>query len=372
MVANDIENLITTSKSGTVTTYDHTDSYSVDNADTEGLNYGKTYYTMDWSKWYGYYKGIPEFQQVIDTLMNWSVGKGFKAKLLTKKTLSRIKGNGKESFNMILSNMGRTALTGGDSYAEIVRDRAKRITNIKPLKPSYISIVYDEFGIIDGYEQFVNRNGKREVIQTFKPSEILHFSWNRMADELHGIPFAQKLERIILMIWEAMEDQKIVFHRYVKPLQIFEAETDDPTELETVETKINSAYGKTENMVIPKDTMKLAQLVSVPQYSTLDPLNWLKFLIRQFVTSCGVPEVVMGWGEETTESASKVIYGAFEQTIQKIQLWIEETIKIQLNIEINLEFPNSMFEDLKKDQKKDGPQKGNQPSDTKLNMQGTK
>ena len=83
------------------------------------------------------------------------------------------------------------------------------------------------------------------------------------------------------------------------------------------------------------------------------PYPYIKFLIRTFVTACGMPEVVMGWGAETTEASSKIIIMAFEQEIADMRIYNEEQIEIQLNIEIKIKVPPSIMDDVVKDQEKD-------------------
>lgn len=315
--------------------------YKVLTWDTDGATgFGETTYDCDWPKWHGYYRYIPEFQAVIDKLASWTVGRGFKADTKTMAMLKKIKGFGKDDFNSLLENFVRTFLICGDCFAEVMKDKAGRLVNLKPLSPGSIRIVTNESGIIVRYEQYNQLRDVTKVLR-FRPNEMLHFSWNRIADEIHGIPFAEKLEKIIEMRNEAMQDMRVVFHRYVKPLIISKIDSDDATEIANYKTKLDRAVEKCENLIIPKDTVEMERM-SVPQYSTLDPLPWLKYLVRQFVTACGVPEVIMGWGEETTEASSKIIYLAFQQTIERLQRYVESQLESQINIKINLEFPASI------------------------------
>ena len=78
-----------------------------------------------------------------------------------------------------------------------------------------------------------------------------------------------------------------------------------------------------------------------------------------------MPEVVMGWGEQTTEASAKIIYLAYQQEIEDMQLYNQEAMEIQLKITINLEFPASIETELQEDQAKDGPEKAAKKSDTK-------
>ena len=331
------------------------DFFKVPNLDTDGTSgLVETTYQPDFTKWHGYYRTIPEVQAVIDKLASWTVGKGFKADEKTQKTLEKIKGWGKDDFNSILENLLRASLICGDSFAEIIRDKAGRLINLKPLNPGSIRIIIDKSGMLKRYEQ-VSQIGKDKKAILFDKKEIFHLSWNRLADEMHGIPFGEKAENLIKMRNEVMADLRVIFHRYAKPVQIIPIDTDDAAELAAFKTKYINAYKKTEPILIPKDTVGKIESFSLPAFSTLDPLPWLQYLVRQFVTACGMPEILMGWGGDTTEASAKIIYLAFQQTIERLQRWYEAALKTQVGIEINLEFPASIEPSLLEDNKKDSP-----------------
>jgi len=343
------------------------DSYSVSNLDTDGVTGFETAYTPDWSKWFGYYKQIPEFQSVVDKLGSWTVGRGFKADEKNMKKINSIRGFGKDDFNSLLENFIRTMLIGGDSFSEIMRDSAGRVINIKPLNPGSMRIIANRYGIIDRYEQIMRNpmTGKITVINKFKTKEIFHLAWNRIADEIHGIPFAEKAEKLIEMRNESMQDQRVLFHRYIKPIHWIEASTDDATELNILQTKLNQAYKKSENIIIPKGTVGELKTMSMPEGSTLDPLPWLNYLVRQFVTALGMPEIILGWGANTTEASAKIIYLAYQQTIEKLQRFVEQQVENQLSIKFKLTFPASLEEDMKKDERKDSNLNTERKSETK-------
>ena len=325
--------------------------FSVDSKDTDGATTTETFYIPAFTKWHGYYRQIPELRAVINKLASWTFGRGIKADKKNEEKLRKIKGFGKDSSRSVLKNQWRTALMCGDSFAHIIEDGQGRLTNLKPLNPGKVAIVANTQGIIVGYEMKTANVG--ETIR-FEVEEIYHLSYERIADEIHGIPFPEALEELIISRNEAIADMRILYHRNIKPIQFFEVETDDETKLNSVETTINNAYKKSENVVIPTGVIKEIKSSSTAQYSTLDSLPYIKFLVRQFVTACGMPEVIMGWGEETTEASANIIYLAFQQEIEDMQLYNQEQIEFQLNIKINLEFPASLETKLQDNNSKRG------------------
>lgn len=320
--------------------------YSVDELQTDGSYEKFTYYTPQFTKYHGYYRQIPELRAVINKLASWTFGRGIKADKKNKEKLKRLKGIGKDTARSLFKNQWRTALVCGDSFAHIIKDNQGRVTNIKPLNPQDIRIVSDEYGMLVGYKL-------REVEKTYGLDEIFHLSYERIANEVHGIPFIEALETLILSRNEALDDLRILYHRNIKPIQFFEVETEDDSKLNEIETTINDAYKKSENVVIPAGVVREIKRSSTAQYGNLDSLPYIKFLVRQFVSSCGMPEVVMGWGSDTTEASSKVIVTSYEQEVWDMKLYNEEQAEAQLNIKYNIEPAPSLMDELKKDEKKD-------------------
>lgn len=330
-------------------------------------NINKNQWTPEFDKWNGYYRQIPEYRLALDKLASWTFGRGIKADKKNKDKLKKIRGNGKESSRVVLKNLWKVAMICGDSFGHIVSDKQNRMTNLKPLNAGKVTILWNEYGIIINYKL----EGRKQL---FNPEEIYHLSYERSGDEMHGIPFAEALERMLEARGEALQDLRILYHRTVRPVQFFEAETSDKVKLTDVTTTINEAYRLSENVVIAAGVIKEIKNSNTPQFSTGDAgsLSYIKFIVRQFITSCGVPEVVMGWGEQTTEASAKVIVLAFQQTIEDMQAYNQEMVELQLNIIIDLEFPARIDDEINDDAKKDGPFKATQPNDTNVNMKGEK
>jgi len=340
---------MTIARTGQTTDYSNQGTeFEVDSKTTDSAEISESSYSPDFNKWHGYYREIPELRAVINKLASWTFGRAINAKGSNKKKLERIKGFGKDNARNVLKNCWRTALICGDSFAHIIRDKQGRILNLKPLDPEKIKIVANAEGIIIRYEQ-------EGTPKKYDPEDIYHLSYERIADEIHGIPFPEALEKLILARNEILSDLRELYHRTVFPTNIFEAETDDQTKLNSIEATLNEAYKKHENVVVPEGVFKEIKRVSQPQYAGDDAgaLNFLKFLVRVFITAVGMPEVVMGWGEETTESSSKIILISYEQEIWDMKLYNEDQAKDQLGITFTIEPAPSLMDELVADQKKD-------------------
>ena len=333
--------------------------FTVDSVDTDGAQISETFYIPQFSKWHGFYRKIPELRSVINKFGSWTFGRGIKADKANKAKLDRIRGIGNESARSVLKNQWRTAMICGDSFAHIIKDNQGRTTNLKPLNPGKVAIVANSQGIIIGYEQWVSEG---ETIR-YEIDEIYHLSYERIADEIHGIPMPEALQELIESRNEGIKDLRTLYHRTVKPIIMYEVETDNTAKLNSLEDTVNKAFKNSESMIIATGVVKEIKKVSSPMFSTgeVNSLDHIKFLVRQFVTAVGMPEVVMGWGAETTEASSNIIYLSYQQEIEDMQLYNQEAVKIQLNITINLEFPASIETSLQRDQKKDGPVKAESP-----------
>lgn len=344
--------------------------YSVDSISTDSAGDQKEteWINSNWSQQLGYYKKIPELTVSVDAKATWTVGKGFIADEDTTLIIDQIKGFGKDTFNTILENAIRTYHIGGDAFLEIIKDNEKLI-NLKPLDPSRMKIIANKKGIIKRYEQVGNN-------KPFKVDQILHFSRNRIADEIHGVSMIDAVEEIILMRNEAMADYRKLLHRNVYPVRIWHLDTDVPSKILAFKAKVATCKSEHEDIFIPKGAVE-TEIAAVPSNSTLNPLPWIRELNQYFFQATGVPQIIVGGSSELTEASCKISYLAFQQTIEEEQLYIEEQVGLQLGLTIELEFPASLENEMLSDKPKvEGNEieneKATQPNDTTTEMEGNK
>ena len=350
--------------------------FSVPSEETDSADDSKETYweNSEWSQYLGYYKKIPELKSAIDAKARWTIGKGFKSNPITEITLSAIKGFGKDSFNSILENCVRTYHIGGDSFCEIIRDKEGNLINLKPLDPGTVRIVVNGQGILKRYEQLRKVTGSDNTDKTvvgnkFDPDEIFHLPRNRLADEIHGQSIVKENEEVILALNEAKDDYKKLLHRNVYPVRIWYLDTDETSKINSFITKADKAYTQGENIFIPKGTAE-TELASVPTNATLNPLPWITLLTNEFYQGVGVPQIIVGGGQEITEASAKIAYLAFEQTVEEEQLFIEEQVLAQLNIEIELEFPATLQNEMLDDRSKSETMQATTPEDTAVTNVG--
>ena len=365
---------------------DNVSDFSVARKSTDGATDQKeTKWTNhNFSQYLGYFKAVPELKSTILTKAKYVIGKGLKASKEDKEILDRWRGWGKDpGANQIIKNLVAVAYVGGDGFAEIIRDdsvfrkiftwfkiiKPKKPVNLKPLDPETISIIVNPQGMILRYEQNSKTGAKTPPI-IIKPENMFHLTKDRFADEIHGTSIIAAIENIILSRGEAMDDMKTVFHRYVKPLWVWNLKTDNATKIANFKAKADKAVDKGENLYIPFGSA-VAERISVPQFSTLDPLPWIRDLTDYFYQATNTPDVVVGSAKQTVEASAKILILGFEQSVRDDQLWVMENFKAQLGLEIELEYPTPIEADLIKDNSKDG--KSNfKKSDTRTGIKGKK
>jgi len=367
-------------------------NYSVDPVELDSPDGTKEYsYTnTNFGNEMGYLDTIPELASTIKAIAKWTVGKGYKADKKTTAILNSIIGWGKDSFNEIIKNDIKIYMASGDSYCEQIRAKTvldktrnviKKITglgkyapgsgrllNLKPLNSGKMSTIVDEKGMLKKYRY--NQGINKPAIE-FDPNQIFHLAWDRIGDQIHGTSIIRRLKNIIDARNEAMEDMRIVFHRYVKPLWIWALDSDDTTEIADFQAKADQVVESGENIYIPKGAAE-ANRVSIPQYSTLDPLPWIDALNQYFYQATNVPDVILGSAKQTVEASAKMLVFAFEQSVEEHQLFLEEQIKLQLGLEVNFEFPASIAQDILNTEKKAGDKKAASPKDVKAELSGKK
>ena len=329
------------------------DDFEVDLMNTDGVgDQDETeYQNPDWTKQWGYFNTIPDLKSAILMKATWNVGKGYVADNITLPILDKIKGWGKDTFGDILFNMEVIKRVNGDAYAEIIRNDKGTLVNLKVLDPSSIKIIVNRQGIIKRYEQTNKTSNKGIGVKRFKPTDILHFSHNRLADQIHGISDIDSVEEIIKGDQENFNDIKQIMHHQAKPFILWKLKTDDTTKIAEIVSKIDKARNLGEDMFIPDDDDAVSyEIVKLDISGSI--FNWRDELRNKFYRAIGMPLIVFG-NAGTTESGGKIEYLAHEQIFAKEQRQIEKLIWDQLALKIELVSPVSLLENLRTDESKD-------------------
>jgi len=346
---------------GSVTTPTTLTDFSVKPQTTDGVgDQNETrWYNQNFTKWYGNYKSIAKLKIPINAYATWVVGKGWTATNTTDKViLESITGWGEDTFLSILWNMLVIKKVNGDSFAEIMRNDNGRLINIKPLDPSSIVTVVDSKGIILRYEQISKVKGKEN--RTISIQNMLHFSNDRVADNIHGSSVVEAVEWNIA----AQEEPRQMFRKKVKHngvLGVIEADTQDTTEMTELKKQIKKAMEEGLLLQIPKGVMEAKNWVS--NRNTQEIIQWLNYLDDEFFMQIGIPKVILG-GSSENEGDKKMSYLAFEQVYKREISELKADIWNQLYIKVEFDEPASLQNQLADNQLKNTSQVGFQPNDT--------
>lgn len=314
----------------------------------------------EWQKWNGYYRTIPEIKSPLDTNVLWAIGLGWESP--KKDLLHKIKGNGKEIIDSILANIMTQYLICGDGFAEIIKDKKGRLLNIKPLNPGEMRIVANKRGMIKKYEQISTKENQTKVLHSWKPERIFHLSWNRVANEIHGIPMIEKLNSQIIKINQAKDITAVIHRRHALPIKIWEVDTDDPAEMAAFKAKQDNAYKNVENLVVPLGAAK-ATVLEMQKGAIKEGVEWIDSLNKELTRGLGVPNVTQGSGEGSSEATSKILHLNYQPRAGNHREFMEKQMKSQLNIEITFKEPPSIDPSLLTDARKNT---GDDPTDNKI------
>ena len=265
--------------------------------------------------------------------------------------------------------MLRVKKVNGDSFSEIVTSNKKapeangrNLINVKPLNPGRLKIIQNTAGIIINYQQLDEKGEK--VGKKLETWQIFHLSNDREGDEGHGISVYEGSTKMLDRIEQLDQDMKEVFHRYVMPFLIFKAKTDKDAELAKLAQAATTALNKGKGMVIPEKALDLADF-KIPQFSTLNPMDWRKEWKSEAVKDLGMPELHMGNAGDTNEASSKMVAFTFEQPVADEQEELEQQILQQLNIRGKLVPILSIDDSVSEDEEKDGNLSGEKKSEIK-------
>jgi len=335
----------------------------------EATGEGETYWTNpNWTTYLGYLKTIPEYRQAVRSLAIWTCGKGWTTQSTRDKIiLEHITGWGEDSFDSIMQDMIVVKKTNGDAYAEIIRgdNKDKTLINLQKLNPSRVRIVQEPNGLILRYDVL---NSKGEY-KPFKVSKIFHICNDRIANENHGISVLESCKWIIDFKNELLSDIRRLMHR--SSVRIIYVDLDNTTKLGTIRTEYKEAIKNGEVLILPG---KKGQDFEVEQIEAPDTSRWLaliNYVDNYFYEVLGVPKIITGGVQGTTEANAKVGYMTFEQPYMTEQRLLEQDIWNQLGIRITFNRPVSLKDEMQSNEAANTGQVGFQPNDAQVGMTRT-
>jgi len=195
------------------------------------------------------------------------------------------------------------------------------------------------------------------------PNRMLHFSNDRVADNIHGDSVVKALKWLIDARQEAMEDWRRISHR--STIRVLVVDEDNPAKLTTLKTQYKDAIKKGELLILPgKPGEKVFQDLVLPPVEAF--LAWIRYLENAFYKAVGVPKTIAGDAEGIPESGGKMAMLTHEPTYIREVTELEGDIWNQLAIKISFRRQPSLQDNVKTQEEKSTNQtQAAQPQDTK-------
>lgn len=337
------------------TTTSTVEDFSVNPVALETSTTDETFYDFpNATKYFGYYKNIPELKSAIDNLAVWTVGKGFIAETPKQKAiLEDIRGWGEDTIQSILENLIVVKKIVGDSFAEIIRDdETGQLINLKPISPERMRIVVGKNGLIKRYEHKTLDGWKK-----LKQEQVLHLCNDRIGDEIHGTSVIEACQWVIDARNEALRDERMIKHRELA-MGILYVDTDDRTKLDAIKAQYAEAVKNGEVLVLPKD----AAMLEDSKVSPKDRLEWISYLEGFFYQIVKVPRAIAN-SSDYSEASSKVGYLTFEPIYTREQTLLEADVWNKLGLRIKFNRPPSLHGVVSEDEQKNVGQTGFQANE---------
>jgi len=340
-------------------------NFSVTPKEVDGVENNKEnhYDNEDFQENFAYYDEIPEYKTTINAFATWVLGKGWKADTNTQAILENISGMGEDTFTSILWNMIVIKKFHGDAYAEVVRNDAHQIINLKPLNPARMRTIVNKQGLITGYEQLDKPQGKRQG-KRFNPTQIFHIMNDRVADSIRGNGITQGIKWVIDSRREAMEDWKRISHR--STIRVMYVDQDKPEKLTFLKGQYKDAIENGEVMILPSKKGETGfEDLNLPPVEAF--LQWIRYLEDVFYKAVGVPKIVLG-GSALPEGDSKVSFLSFEPVYIREIEGLRMDLWNQLAIRVEFSPPVSLKDKVQENEVKNSSQIGFQQNDAEAGV----
>ena len=206
-------------------------------------------------------------------------------------------------------------------------------------------------------------------------NKVFTLTLNRTADEIHGTGDIESLTTFLDKIKQLDEDMSVMFHRFVVPLVIWKLNTDDATAISEFQAHEKTAFNKGGNIIIPDKAVEWSMMETGKGVGkALDPMIWRNKWTEEVIKGGGVPALIMAIESGTTEASSKMVFMAWQMTIDKEQRDIEAQVKLQLGLKIKLPDPPKIdVQSVESDEKKDAnPTSKIKKSETTASLPGAK
>ena len=213
----------------------------------------------------------------------------------------------------------------GDAFQELIANRGGEIVDVLPRLSSTFSIIYDDSGVVTGYQQKI---GDTAAIP-LKPDTVIHLCLNPMGGSLYGQSIIGRAYDDIIRDAETAESTKVAIKRHA--YRKYHVQVGQPGELldQSIINDVRSEFQKIEskndfvtNRDVEINGLDVGGLGGVKEYS-----DWT---ITRLCAAMGVPEEILGLGRGSTEATANVRMKSFYDKIGTIQRIVARTYEIAI------------------------------------------
>jgi len=268
------------------------------------------------------YRSVPELFQGINTMADNAILAGYEIyyddegrKTEMRETLDNL------DFTAILINVAKQLLIFGNAYIE-VSYVGPEITALDFIHPSTMELVRNKQGVIEKYVQTDSFGVKHEL----SPDEIIHFSWNKIADNPYGIGLVEPLKKTITYKLNTELAIATSADNYANPVQMWYFGTVDRPWTKVKIQAFLDDFSPSKSIGVSGDVR--FELKAPKDQLRLD--YYLEHNNRQMLAGIQVPDCLLGWGQGTTEAVARVELQGFDRRVQSLRLDIKRPIDTQL------------------------------------------
>lgn len=249
------------------------------------------------------------------------------------------------------------AYWAGNSYSEVVPEEALvagtvgrptieaswKIKELKLLPPDEMRPVRSPFGDLLGYVQYPYRgtytwldSEQAKMFMDkggipFEPWEIIHIKINPEPGEAYGTSIFEAAKDILAIYVGMREDIAMIIKNYAAPMILFRIGTElIPASAGTVSTFRSALAGQMQvSSNIVTSTMVNAEVIGAGQ-KAMSMEKYFSQMLNVLFGSFGLPEILIGQGNETTEATGKMQLEALSKSAKVIHQLLKDSIELQL------------------------------------------
>lgn len=260
-----------------------------------------------------------------------------------------------KKFKSWLKNALTCTFWAGNSYTEIVPEilgdtqavgrpigqAAWKIKELKIIPPDEVRPIRSAFGDLLGYVQYPFRGtytwlnqGQAKVFMDkggvfFEPYEIIHMKLDPEPGEAYGTSVLESAKDILAIYVGMREDIAMIIKNYAAPMILFRIGTElIPASAETVlgfKGALQGQMAVSSNIVT--STMVNADVIGAGQ-KAMNMEQYFQQMLNVMFGSFGVPEIMVGQGNDTTEATGKMQFEAFSRKAKVIQQMMKDEVEL--------------------------------------------